>query len=49
MVVRAYSGKLIATAFVLSSLLLTEQALGQNTQGQVLGAGAPIAQSTVTL
>jgi hypothetical protein len=49
MAVRAYSGKLITTAFVLSGLLLAEQALGQNTQGQVLGAGAPIAQSTVTL
>jgi hypothetical protein len=44
MAFRALSRKLILIATVLSILFLTEQALGQNIQGRVLGAGAPIAQ-----
>ena len=50
MTVRAFSPKLSATASVLSTLFLVGQAISQqNIKGQVLGGGAPIATSTVTL
>ena len=49
MAIPALSRKLTVTAFVALSLSLAGHALAQNIQGQVVGAGAPIAQSTVTL
>src|SRR6516164_10462946 len=48
MAIRAFNRKLTVAVFV-SGLLLAGQVLAQNIQGQVLGAGAPIAQCTVTL
>jgi hypothetical protein len=50
MAIGAFSRRLIVTALALSNLFLAMQALAQqNIKGQVLGGGAPIAQSTVTL
>ena len=50
MTVRTFSPKLSATTSVLSTLFLVGQAIAQqNIKGQVLGGGAPIATSTVTL
>ena len=39
----------VLTAFVASNLLFALSTLAADIKGQVLGAGAPIAQSTVTL
>jgi hypothetical protein len=43
------AGKLVLGVFVLSGLILAEQASATDIKGQVLGGGVPIAQSTVTL
>ena len=46
----AMYGTSIAVAFAISGLLLGGPAYGAGSiTGQVLGAGAPVAQSTVTL
>jgi hypothetical protein len=49
MAIRPFSKKLIVTALALSNPFLAEQTAHQNIKGQVLGGGAPIAQSSVTL
>ena len=40
---------LVLAAFVASNLLFTLSTLAADIKGQVIGGGAPIAQSTVTL
>ncbi len=50
MYVGAASRKLALVTLIVSSVLLAEAAYAADTiKGQVLGGGAPIAQSTVTL
>jgi hypothetical protein len=46
---RTFARRLILSAIVLSTLLLAAQAFAADIKGQVLGGGAPIAQSTVIL
>ena len=50
MSIGAFSNRLASVVLVLSSLFLAKQALAdENFKGHVLGGGAPIAKSTVTL
>ena len=45
----SFTRKLVLVALVLSSLLVVGRASAADIKGQVMGGGAPIAQSTVTL
>jgi hypothetical protein len=45
----AFTRSLAVMAFGLSSLFLAGQASAADIKGQVMGGGAPVAQSTVTL